>query len=547
MNKYPLFIVALLLLISSCSDETTVFNEAQDDIRLEPSQQALGNSINFDNSGVLDLLNEETITGSGLTSRTPEELANGYPLTLVAQIEPPSFSGGDNLTASHVHIDGNFAYVSYNTPEIGYAGGADIIDISDPNNPILTSRLNFNNADVNAIRYDNGFVYVVGGFNAELSPTIEENSFVGKIAAFSGSFDLSAGVPFGFQEGFVGTDIRTTANEVLVTSGKDGVLAIYNKNDLSLADTHSFADLRSLAIGDNKIALLDASVGVNILDENYQVTREIGVDADFGVASKRTIDFFEDKIIVSEGANGAGVYNYNTGELVERIPILVNPEGIAQTDIVTNAISANEGVVFLANGGAGLCLSENDGTNMDVVGILQLNGSINYVESKGDYLFAASGTQGLQIIKLNRPSTSLVERCATLPTYNLGRNLNVNTGEDLAFTGSARLSNLNNNGSLLLCGSWTVRNNVALNNDSLFEMYGTFVVGSNRRRRDITVGEGATFRVEGNLTIFGDLILNDGASLEFLGGDSVVNVIGSVVRNGNTTVTGTFDDVANKF
>ncbi|WP_394749093.1 LVIVD repeat-containing protein [Spongiimicrobium salis] len=548
MNKFPLLVVALLLLVSSCSDETTVFNETQDDLQLQPSQQALANSVNFDDAGVLDLLNEETINGTGLSSKTPEELANGYPLTLVAQIDPPSFSGGENLTASHVHIDGNYAYVSYNTVEDGYAGGADIIDISDPNNPVLRSRLNFNNADVNAIRFDNGFAYVVGGFNSELSPTIENNSFVGKIEASGGFFNINAGVPFGFQEGFVGTDIKTTANEVLVTSGKDGVLAAYRKSDLTLVNTYSFADLRSLAIDGDKIAVLDASVGVNILDGNYDIAREIPINADFGIASKRTMDFFENRVIVSEGANGAGVYDYNTGDFLERIPILVNPADVAQSDIVTNAISANGDVVFMANGGAGLCVTENDDNNaMDVVGILELNGSINYVESKGDYLFAASGKAGLQIIKLNRPSASLVERCISLPLYNRGRNLTVEEDEDLAYTGSARFSELDIKGALLLCGSWTVRNDVDISANALFEMNGTFVVGRNRDRKNIIVDNGATFRVEGNLTIFGDLILNDGATLEFLGDSSVVNVIGDVIRNGNTTVTGTFDDVANKF
>ncbi|MDO1499001.1 hypothetical protein Q2T40_01180 [Winogradskyella maritima] len=78
-------------------------------------------------------------------------------------------------------------------------------------------------------------------------------------------------------------------------------------------------------------------------------------------------------------------------------------------------------------------------------------------------------------------------------------------------------------------------------------MNGTFVIGRNNRRRDITVNQGATFRVEGNLTIYGDLVLNEGSTIEFIGSDSEVNIFGEVKKLGNVTVKGEFNDVRNKF
>ena len=69
----------------------------------------------------------------------------------------------------------------------------------------------------------------------------------------------------------------------------------------------------------------------------------------------------------------------------------------------------------------------------------------------------------------------------------------------------------------------------------------------NNRRRNITVNSGATLRIEGNLIIYGDLVLNDGATIEFLGDNSSANIFGNVKRSGNTTVTGDFRDVRNKF
>ena len=54
-------------------------------------------------------------------------------------------------------------------------------------------------------------------------------------------------------------------------------------------------------------------------------------------------------------------------------------------------------------------------------------------------------------------------------------------------------------------------------------------------------------RIEGNLTIYGDLDLKDGSTIEFIGSDSVVNIFGEVKIGDNVTIAGEFDDVQNKF
>ena len=55
------------------------------------------------------------------------------------------------------------------------------------------------------------------------------------------------------------------------------------------------------------------------------------------------------------------------------------------------------------------------------------------------------------------------------------------------------------------------------------------------------------FRVEGDLTVFGDLILEDGATIEFIGNSSIADIYGQVTYNGDVTVTGNFTDLKNKF
>lgn len=545
MKKVSLGAILALLFVASCSDQTTVFkDQLQDDIAIEENAAKLASSISFDEAGVLDILEEQEISGK---SSKINEQAGDYPLTLVAQVTAPSYTGATNLGATHIDIDGDYAYVSYNTVEDGYAGGIDIINVSNPNNPILTGRLYYTNADINSIAFDDGYVYAVGGFDSEKSTRTDLNSLVAKIQVNSGRFNLGAGIDYGFQEGFNATDVKVLGDKVFVTSGGDGFLTAYDKNSMEKLDDVPFEDLRSIAIQDGKIAVLDASSGIKILNSDFGLTNEFNINADFGNFAKRTIDYSNDIIVVSEGKNGAGVYDASSGNLMKRLPILLNPEGVADQDLVTNAVASNDDIILMANGGAGLCLSEDQGSNPNLVGIIELNGSINYVVSKGDYIFAASGTKGVQVIKLNRPSASLAEECATSPTYSGSASLNVNLGDDLAYSGSKRFNSINNSGELLLCGSWTVQNDVNLNSDSLLEINGTIVVGRNNQRKNITVNNGATLRIEGSLIIYGDLVLNDGATIEFLGANSFANIFGEVKKASSAEVKGIFNDVRNKF
>ena len=546
MKKTTTLLTIFILVLTSCSDETTVFEESKEDLRLETDETLLENSVLYDKAGVLDIFDEENISGKGyLTSKN--DLAGDYPLTLVAQIDVPSFSGGRSLTASHVDVSGSYAYVSYNTAAEVYVGGIDIINISDPTNPRVTSRLYYVNADINSIKYDNGYIYIAGGVDSEKSVKATSNSFVARLQAVNGRINLDAGILYGFQEGYNATDIEVTTNEVLLTSGREGVVGVYNKNDLMPTNEAPFMDLRSVAAQDNKIAVLDASQGISILDGNLNIIRDIPIESDFGFNTKRTLDFAGENIIVAEGSKGAGVYNSNTGSFVEYIPILLNPNNVDNADVVTNAVATNEDVVLMANGGAGLCLSEEQQNSTDLIGIIQLEGSINYVASMGDYIFAASGREGLQIIKLNRPNESLANRCASLSVYSGSSNFDVPSSATLSYRGAKRFNNLSVNGSLLLCGSWTVKNTVDINQDALFEMNGTLVVGRNNRKRNVTIASGATLRIEGNLTVYGDLVLEDGATLEFIGDDSVANIFGSVTKTGDTNVEGTFKDIKKKF
>ncbi len=545
---FSIFLMAFVF-VASCSDETTIFiDEQKSSIFEENDAITLAGSVNFENAGVLEIAIDENYTGKR-TSKAVEEPAGNYPMTLIAQVNSPTYGPITSLTAAHVYVENDYAYVAYNTAGEDYSGAIDIINVADPNNPTVTSRVVYANADINSLQYSDGYLFAVGGMDATSSFTALSNSFITKIPVFSGVMDTDAGVIYGFQAGDNATDIAIDKNEVYVTSGKDGTITIYDTKDLSIKEEEAYADLRSLAFYDNKVAVLDAGMGIRILDDNLKLKKEIPVDTDFGLYTKRSIDFIEDKIILAEGAKGAGVYSHDSGTLLQYIPIITDPLNPPTGDMVTNAVAINKDMVLMANGGAGLSVSDDEGNTTEPYGVIQLEGSINYVQTVGDYAFAAAGQQGLQIIKLNRLSLSLAAQCSSLAEYNGSAKLVINEGEEYAFSGSKSFNfiKLEKESSLLICGTWTVSNDVDVKENALLEMNGSISVGKNKRRKEIKVEKGATFRVEGNVTIYGDLDLEDDAAIEFIGEDSVINIFGKVNMGNNVSVTGVFEDVQNKF
>ncbi|WP_339837385.1 hypothetical protein [uncultured Maribacter sp.] len=546
IKKVWLMAISATFFVTSCSDETTIFENPEDNLVKESNQLKLDNSVSFDRAGVLDIYEDPITSAKRYNATGKAEQAGDYPLTLVASITPPTFENGENLAATHVALNGDYGYVSYNTVGEDYVGAVDVIDISDPYNPVVTSRVYFTNADLNSIAYDGGYVYVAGGVDSEKSVTAASNSLVAKIAVSGGRLNTSD-ITFGFQEGFNATDVSIMNDNVIATSGQDGFVVIYDKNDMSIVNEAAFADLRSVAYNGSEIAVLDAAEGVSFLDQSLNVIRNISIDSDFGIDAKRTLDFFNDNIVVSEGSKGAGVYNAASGSFLEYLPILTNPESAEPGDIVTNGVAVNEDVLLMANGAGGLSLSENTNSTTEGVGVIELTGSINYVASKGDYIFAASGKSGFQIIKLNRPSESLVSSCENLASFHGNSNYSVSEGEEEAYSGSKRFNSITIDGSLLLCGSWAVKNDITINENGIFEMNGAITVGKSNKTRDIVVKAGATLRIEGSVAIYGDLILEDGAALEFLGDDSVAVILGDVVKSETATVTGNFNDYYDKF
>jgi len=522
-------LVAVLFLASCQNDDDTVGNDPQNGVIINNDSQGLNERISFDNSGVLSMRQDSNPLGRD------EQVAGTLPLVMVAEVAPPTYNGM-TLKATHVAINGNYAYVSYNVEGEPYGGAIDVINISNPNSPQLVVQAILPNTDLSSVNYDNGVLYLAGARSTDAFPTAGT-------AAFSGAMTLNNGLlSTNFVQkslpGNTGTSVTSSSSKYYAVSGNNGAISQLNKTSNAIEVSIPLADLRAVGLNNNRIVVLSGTQGVKVYNANGLALLSSFNTSQDTQNAKRTIDFLgTTRVLVSEGYNGLGVYNTSTGAKTQTIAVPTNVNGVNASDITTNAVSVNDDNVFVANGGAGMYIYKNTNSVLSFLGSISLSGnsSCNYLTSSGDYIFAAMGNGGLKIVKMVASSVD----CTSFPLYlGLSANLNVNSGETKQYQGAAALSTVNVNANLTWCGSLSVSQALNVNSGGVFSIKGSLAQGTVLFGQPLTVN--GTLRVEGSVVVYGNLVLNSGAKVEFVGQGSSITIFGNVTKNSNVTITGNY-------
>lgn len=537
---YPIIFLFTLLFSCDWSEENPGFEK---NILINTDSQQLSKRISNDESGVISVLGADFVNGRISEDDIP---AGKLPMILVAQAEGP-IHNGKILKATHVDIHGDYAYVSYNKEGAEFIGAVEIYDISQPTKPSITAQAIFTTADINALKYHEGRLHLAAAFDIDAEREISIAAQYLSVSVSGGQF--TSDFVLTDLESFAGTGVTHTDSHAAVTSGNQGIVALIDANNNVTART-SIPDLRDVAYGNNILAALSGEEGVRILNPtDLNEISQISMDRDVSGA-KRTLDIGEDLLFASEGAKGAGIYRLPSGTLIDHIAILSKPDGVNSEDIVTNAVSFDEGLLIMANGGAGVEIVEiSDNNEINTLGLLSLFGSSNFVKLQGRHLFVASGAKGLQILEIEREASVPTPgiNCEDTTPYRGGNNLNNNSNDVMRHSGSASLNNMNINGSLTFCGSVAVQNNININSNGFFEMSGSFAFGKTNGSSRMTINNNAVFKFNGSAVIYGDLILNSGSTIEFVGEGTSITVYGKVTINNNVTIKGDFIDTEGKF
>ena len=536
-NVYLLSFLAMSLLIG-CDDNNDNKNDGQssNNITITSDQSTLNKRLDLTNSGVISIEN------GALTGKSAEATNTSFPLVQIAEVKPPVDANGRTLQASHVTVNGNYAYVSYIMRGDAYSGAIDVIDVSDPYKPKLVTSALIPNTDITSLTFS-GSNLIIGA-----AKDVDKDTQLAGNPAIVFNMELSSGLltdklKTNYLESRVTTDVAANTSNYFAVTGDNGSLYKINSSTKVIAGKAALADLRSIALTSDKVVTLSGTKGVNIYNQSTLALQKSFATSNDVSGAKRTMDIDGTKLFVSEGPNGLGVYDINSGSKLQTIGITTAGE-----DNVTNAVSFNDGYAFVANGALGLNVYQST-TQLNLLGSVGIAGSSNYVKSSGDYIYVASGTGGLKIIKMEKPSTTFAS-CLTYGLYNQGKDLILNSNDIKSYQGATAINSaiINSKAVLTHCGSIAILNNLTLNSGGTFNMRGSLSQGKYQQSTptQLIINSGTKLVVEGSVVIWGDLTLNSGAQIEFVGNTSSITVYGKVTKNTGVTITGNYVDTENK-
>ncbi|WP_101310249.1 DUF4114 domain-containing protein [Labilibaculum manganireducens] len=431
MRKYLLVMIGLFIIVSSCSDnnddnqQTDQKKTIQEGISINNNPADLSSRVKTMNDLVI-INNLPAGTTKEGTTEIEIDLTKNYAFKLKAEVEAPKVKG-EAVQATHVKIIDNMAFVSYNTKGSKYSGGVELFDISDQDNPVLQAQALFPDVDVSAVDYYDGVIYLAGAVDPEsagyvlASPAVLislELSNSKKIMSVSGLVDLPS---------YVATDVEIDENYIYATSGSDGKLSILKRSDYSLVTGIDINDARSLSSNAENIYVLNATNEKiqSFKKADFTELEAIEVQGPITDESKTEIDVTDNYILAALNVSGLDIRNLD-GSLKERFNRPETPEGGLEEDYVTNSVCLNEELLLIGNGGAGVyvgaMIPEND-NNVTLLGSMDFGSSVNFVESRGNYIFVAAGTGGLKIITIEMDEGVPDDIIQTKPCETLVENI----------------------------------------------------------------------------------------------------------------------------
>lgn len=343
-----------------------------------------------------------------------------YSLTLVAEVAPPVVDG-ELLQATSVSFDGERAAVSYNTAGDTHAGAVDIFQFDKDGHPNLVSRATFEGTDVNAVTAGAGRLWLATSTTDEAfdTPAVLE----GLTVLWNGQLSLDNHVRVGLSS-HAATSVAVGDGLVYATSGAEGgVFAFDPKNEAFIAQ-ESLSDARWVTYPGNGTVVTVAGVPGRLSVKDEENLAAIG-DYTFNGASvpeaKSTVQVFGGKAFIAGGPGGTVILDLATGDQLAQIPV---PTGLplAQSEVVTNAVTVDEDLLFVSNGAAGAYMVVADGSlaadpklgmpRLTVAGRLLFDGeiaSVNHITYKNGFLFVATGRGGLKIVRADRLVPEVVE------------------------------------------------------------------------------------------------------------------------------------------
>jgi uncharacterized protein (TIGR02145 family) len=415
--KASLLAIALILMVTGCAKDPW-FNDPQ----IDPQFQLLDPGTQF-----LQRFQPENRELQYSRIKSGQLNSGEVMFTLRFMLQGPSVDNAP-VQASHMAFRQKNLYIAYNTAGNTVAGGFDRINMNTTGMPevlsVVSARSEYSSVELitDPVNGDSKLIMAGVGLGSDNDPKPQIQIFP---LDASGEPVLAPRVTL--LNGYVATDVNAQG---VVTGTNGGFYEIENMDNGQVTLASEFDDARSIAYdqtsGTYVVLLGNPGRLVLGLPRNQKVVQLGGLTLGETKAIVRIHNGFA---IAALGEGGIKVVNLQTGTITGSLDRPAFNGSGNPDDYVSNGLSVDgTGRVFIANGAAGLFVAQlgSDGS-IELLGSVNLDASVNFVEASGKYLYAACGAKGVAIIEI----AGLPEGLAGFSTIQLGT-LTQNTAEIFA-------------------------------------------------------------------------------------------------------------------
>jgi len=439
MSKKLILLVLLIGLFDACQDKSYVDEDMEAVIEEEGIPYSINNDANLLSQRITYINRTATIEPvvSGLSGRSTSSNVNGaqelYYWEHVAEVAPLVIDG-NTLSATHITLADNKAYVSYHRQGNIHKGAVEIIDLNNPNFPEIISQASFLNSDINAVTSDfqgnnsSRKIWLAMSDAIHGAQVIEIQSQGGLISENYSRVNIS-NILEGSGVSASANGITATNNYLYVTSGKTfGGTVVLNKNTLQGLSSESYSDAKyvavngrnnnakvvSLVTGDNA-SIKVGNVGANLNTNAYDIGEIFHQNVVETYRGKSTMEFSPNNnnhIYIAKGKDGIALVNTNNGN------ILNESKGTMLIAGNTNGVTTDNDYVYAANGSDGISISPHPlaGENIEPIfywDMAEDDASANFIMADGEWVFVAKGGGGFKILRKR-----MKDEYKTITTYN---------------------------------------------------------------------------------------------------------------------------------
>ncbi|TVZ56419.1 uncharacterized protein DUF4114 [Lutibacter sp. Hel_I_33_5] len=438
-KKMKLYSFIILIIFSSC--QTTIEEDALIEAEIEEVPYKINNSTALLSSRINYINRTATIKPiiSGLSNGRLQSASNVngaqelYYWEHVAEVAPLVLQG-KTLSATHITLNDDKAYVSYHKQGDEHLGAVEIIDLTNANFPEISTQATFLKSDINAI---------TSGFSGNSSArkvwlAMSDATHGGQLIELETSNGLftenykRVNLSNIFKDGVSASanGIAVTDDYLYVTSGKTfGGTIQLRKSDLSPISSEKYSNAKyvavngtsngkkvvSLVTGDNAKIKVD-NVDDNLTTETFTIGEIFHQNVVETYRGKSTMEFSpinDNQLYIAKGKDGLALVDVTNGTIKNE------SKGTMLVAGNTNGVSTDIDYVYAANGSDGISISPHPTTTGEKINpvfywdLAEEDASANYIIADGEWVFVAKGNGGFKILRKRKK-----DEYKTITTYN---------------------------------------------------------------------------------------------------------------------------------